>query len=271
MARRSKKGDKKLLLRWVIALGIILLVMTALAIFLKNRPAPTPPPSTAPSLEPNPYGSADFGYTEEGFLTCLSGESIPGIDVSSHQGAIDWHKVKAAGIQFAFIRVGYRGYDTGTIHADELALTNLKQAKAAGLQIGAYFFSQALNETEAVEEAKFALSMLEGITLDLPLVYDWEYVSESARTGAMKPDALLACVEAFCAEVEQAGFSPMIYFNRELSSTLLDLTQFSRYPFWLAMYSDQMNYPHRVDFWQYSDKGNVPGIDGDVDLDLYFP
>jgi GH25 family lysozyme M1 (1,4-beta-N-acetylmuramidase) len=271
MARRSKKGDKKLLLRWIIALGIILLVMTALAIFLKNRPTPTSPPSTTPTLEPNPYGPADFGYTEDGYLTCLSGESIPGIDVSSHQGTIDWPKVKAAGIEFAFIRVGYRGYDTGTLHADQMALTNLHQAKAAGLKIGAYFFSQALNETEAVEEASFALAMLEGITLDLPLVYDWEYVSESARTGAMKPDTLLACVEAFCAQVEQAGFSPMVYFNRELSSTLLDLIQVSRYPFWLAMYTDQMDFPYKVDFWQYSDKGNVPGIDGDVDLDLYFP
>ena len=269
MARRSKKGDKKLLLRWVMALTAILLVMAALAVFLKNRP--TTPPPTAPTLEPNPYGPTDFSYTEDGYLTCLSGESIPGIDVSSHQGTIDWPAVKAAGIEFAFIRVGYRGYDSGTIHADELALTNLQQAKAAGLQIGAYFFSQALNEAEAIEEAKFALAVLDGVELDLPLVYDWEYVSEGARTGAMKPDALLTCVEAFCAEAEQAGYCPMVYFNRELSSTLLDLTQLDRYPFWLAMYTDQMDYPHKVDFWQYSDKGNVPGIDGDVDLDLYFP
>lgn len=271
MARRSKKGDKKLLMRWVIALAMILLVMAAMAVYLKTRPAPLPPQPTAPTIAPNPYGPADFVYTDDGYLTCISGNSIPGIDVSSHQGIVDWPKVKAAGMEFAFIRVGYRGYDTGTLHVDEMALTNLKQAKAAGLQIGAYFFSQALNEAEAIEEVKVALSMLEGVELDLPLVYDWEYVSESARTGAMEPDTLLACVEAFCARVEQAGYSPMVYFNRDLSSTLLDLTQVSRYPFWLAMYTDRMDYPYKVDFWQYSDKGNVPGIDGDVDLNLYFP
>jgi GH25 family lysozyme M1 (1,4-beta-N-acetylmuramidase) len=157
------------------------------------------------------------------------------------------------------------------IHEDTYAKANLAGAKAAGLLVGAYFFSQATSEAEAKEEARFALSVLDGFQLDLPLVYDWEYVSESARTGAMKPDTLLACVEAFCAQVEQAGFSPMVYFNRELSSTLLDLIQVSRYPFWLAMYTDQMDFPYKVDFWQYSDKGNVPGIDGDVDLDLYFP
>jgi GH25 family lysozyme M1 (1,4-beta-N-acetylmuramidase) len=152
-----------------------------------------------------------------------------------------------------------------------LALTNLHQAKAAGLKIGAYFFSQALTRDEAVEEAQFALAMLEGVELDLPLVYDWEYVSENARTGQMEPDTLMTCVNAFCGAVDQGGYEPMVYFNRELSKTLLDLTELSDYPFWLAMYTDQMNFPYKVDFWQYSDEGRVPGIEGNVDLNLYFP
>lgn len=268
MARRAKKKDKKLLVRWILALTAILLVMTALAVFLKNRPAPQEPP---PTLEPNPYGPADFNYNEQGYLTCISGKSIPGIDVSSHQGSIDWTQVKAAGMEFAFIRVGYRGYDTGTLHADEMALTNLRQAKDAGLKVGAYFFSQALNADEAAEEAKFALAMLDGVELDLPLVYDWEYVSESARTGDMEPDTLLACAEIFCNAVEQAGFQPMVYFNQELVKDMLDILKLVQYPFWLAMYTDQMTFPHKVDFWQYSDQGQVPGIEGYVDLDLYFP
>ena len=272
MARKSKKVTRKLALRCILALVVVLVVMVSLAVFLKHRTAPAKPEqTTAPTLEPNPYGPADFGYDEKGYLTCLSGESIPGIDVSSHQGTIDWPKVKAAGMEFAFIRVGYRGYDTGTLHEDEMALTNLQEAKAAGLKIGAYFFSQALNVDEAVEEAKFALAMLEGVELDLPLVYDWEYVSESTRTGAMEPEALMACVNAFCAEVERAGFQPMVYFNQELTKTLLDITKLDDYPFWLAMYSDRMTFPHKIDFWQYSDEGQVPGIEGNVDLDLYFP
>lgn len=272
MARKSKKANPKLVLRWLLALAAILLIMAALAIFLKNRPATVEPEqTTTPTLAPNPYGATDFGYDENGYLTCLAGESIPGIDVSSHQGTIDWQKVKEAGIEFAFIRVGYRGYNTGTIHADETALSNLRQAKTAGLKIGAYFFSQALNVDEAVEEAQFALAMLEGVELDLPLVYDWEYVSESARTGQMEPDALMACVDAFCGEVKRAGFAPMVYFNQELAKTLLDITKLSDYPFWLAMHTDQMTFPYKVDFWQYSDEGQVPGIEGNVDLDLYFP
>jgi GH25 family lysozyme M1 (1,4-beta-N-acetylmuramidase) len=113
--------------------------------------------------------------------------------------------------------------------------------------------------------------MLEGVELDLPLVYDWEYVSENARTGQMEPDTLMTCVNAFCGAVDQGGYEPMVYFNRELSKTLLDLTELSDYPFWLAMYTDQMNFPYKVDFWQYSDEGQVPGIEGNVDLNLYFP
>jgi GH25 family lysozyme M1 (1,4-beta-N-acetylmuramidase) len=272
MARRSKKADPKLILRWVLALGAVLAIMATLAVVLKNQPAPSEPQETTTlTLAPNPYGVEDFGYDEKGYLTCLAGESIPGIDVSSHQGTIDWPKVKAAGMEFAFIRLGYRGYDSGTLHADSLALTNLREAKAAGLKIGAYFFSQALTMDEAVEEAQFALAMLEGVELDLPLVYDWEYVSENARTGQMEPDTLMTCVNAFCGAVDQGGYEPMVYFNRELSKTLLDLTELSDYPFWLAMYTDQMNFPYKVDFWQYSDEGQVPGIEGNVDLNLYFP
>lgn len=272
MARRSKKADRKIVLRWLVTLGAVLAIMTALAIFFKHRAAPVEPDLTAtPTLEPNPYGAADFGYDENGYLACLAGESIPGIDVSSHQGTIDWPKVKAAGMEFALVRVGYRGYDTGTLHADEMALTNLREAKAAGLKIGAYFFSQAVTAEEAVEEAQFALAMLDGVEMDLPLVYDWEYVSESARTGAMKPEILLSCVNAFCAEVARAGFEPMVYFNQDLANTLLDISQLAEYPFWLAMYDRQMTFPYKIDFWQYSDEGQIPGIEGNVDLNLYFP
>ena len=274
MARRKKKADPKQLLRWVVALSAMLAVMAVLAVTLKqcDTPAqPDPVETTAPELAANPYGAGDFAYDENGYLTCLAGKSLPGIDVSSHQGQIDWTAVKESGIEFAIIRLGYRGYHTGTIHADETALQNLAGAKAAGLKVGAYFFSQAVNTAEAVEEARFALQMLGGMALDLPLVYDWEYVSESARTGSMDPQTLMDCIHSFCGEIERQGYEPMVYFNQDLALNMLELEQLSRYPFWLAMYSDQMTYPYEVRFWQYSDEGTVPGIEGNVDLDLYFP
>lgn len=274
MAQKKKKAGRKLLLQWIIALSAVLLVMTVLAVTLKRcQPTPEPEPTLkAPAaLEPNPYKPADFGYDENGYLTCLAGESIPGIDVSYHQGQIDWAAVKESGIEFAMIRVGYRGYDSGTLHADELAVQNLAGAKAAGLKVGAYFFSQAVDVEEAVEEARFAMELLKGWELDLPLAYDWEYVSESARTGNVGPETLMDCIRAFCGEVEREGYESMVYFNQDLFYNKLDHEQLPGDSLWLAMYSDQMAFPYKVRFWQYSDEGNVPGIEGNVDLDLYFP
>lgn len=274
MAGKKKRTDPKLLLRWVVALCAMFVIMAALAVVLKRSdtvlraPRPDPTPS-AP--EANPYGPEDFAYDENGYLTCLAGNSIPGIDVSSHQGQIDWEAVKASGIRFAIIRLGYRGYNSGTLHTDEMALQNLSGAKAAGLKIGAYFFSQAITTEEARAEAHHALQVLGGMALDLPLVYDWEFVSESARTGSVTSETLMACIHAFCDEVERQGYEPMVYFNQSLAKDMLQLEYLTRYPFWLAMYSDQMTYPYKIRFWQYSDQGSIPGITGNVDLDLYFP
>lgn len=268
MSKKRRKNSRKIFLRWVLVLFAVLIITVALAIGLKHYPPLQG--ETEPTLPPNPYGPTDFAW-EDDRLVCISGESVPGIDVSAHQGQIDWQAVKDSGVEFTFIRLGYRGYTTGTLHRDEFALENLRQAKAAGLQIGAYFFSQALTAEEALQEARLALEILGDNKLDLPLVYDWEYFSQDMRTGNMAPQALVECIHAFCGAVEQAGFEPMIYFNQELARTLLDLTQVSEYPFWFAKYSDQMDFPYRIRFWQYSDEGSVPGIEGDVDLNLYFP
>lgn len=274
MGRRKKKSNSKLLLRWVIALSAVLILMAALAVTLKQC-APVPerdPIDTTPSTPgANPFAPTDFVRSESGYLTCLTAKSIPGIDVSSHQGQIDWPSVKASGIEFAIIRLGYRGYDSGTLHVDERAQQNLAGAKAAGLKVGAYFFSQALTAEEAKAEARLALKVLDGTALDLPLVYDWEYVAQDARTGSMDNEMLMQCVHTFCGEVNRAGYQPMVYFNQDLAKTRLDLDRLSCYPFWLALYSDELTYPYEIRFWQYSDQGSVPGIEGNVDLDLYFP
>ena len=242
MSKRRKKADSRLLWKWVAALALIGLLACALAVGLKQ---------CAPIDDPQPR------------------QRVWGIDVSSHQGQIDWAAVADSGVEFAMIRLGYRGYDSGTLHIDERAAENLAGARAAGLKIGAYFFSQALTPEEARQEAQLALAALGDVELDLPLAYDWEYVAESARTGAMTGDALTECVHAFCGAVEQAGHAPMIYFNRELARTLLDLEKMEGYPFWLAAYSGEPELS--VTMWQYTDQGRVPGIEENVDLNWYYP
>lgn len=269
MARKRKKKDS-LLLRIMLGVGCGVLLCALMAVIFYPRgeqPSATTKPAP-PTVAPNPYDAADFAYNGL-FLECLAGESRPGIDVSSHQGRIDWPRVREAGVEFVFVRLGYRGYETGVLHEDVYARTNLAEARKAGLQVGAYFFSQALNEQEARDEAAFALKVLDGFVLDLPLVYDWEYVSEEARTGKTTKQELMACVNAYCGAVEQAGYAPMVYFNRYLAQSHLELEKLTQYPFWLAMYTDQMTYQYRVDFWQYSDKGRIPGIEADVDLNIW--
>lgn len=271
--RRKRRQRRTSLIRMILFMLAVLMVLLAALVYGNQRPPVEPLPiDTTPSVPAaNPYMDITFTPNEMGYLTSDTVDCIPGIDVSSHQGTIDWASVKASGISFAFIRLGYRGYDTGTLHRDEQATQNLLGAKAAGLQIGAYFFSQAITAEEAQEEARYALDILDGLELDLPLAYDWEYVAESARTGAVTTDVLLECVHAFCAEANRAGYEPMVYFNPDLANTRLDLAQVSCYDFWLAFYSDEMTFPYQVRFWQYSDRGTVPGIEGNVDLDVYFP
>ena len=223
----------------------------------------------SPTLPENPYTPADF-VMENGYVTCTAGPTRRGIDVSAYQEDIDWDQVRAAGFDFAFIRIGYRGYSTGSIQEDERARENLADAKAAGMDVGVYFYAQAITTEEAAEEAAWCLEFLADEKLDLPVVYDWEWVSESARTGGIDKSTLTECVKAFCTAIENAGYQPMLYFNNHVSRDLLDLDELSQYPFWLAQYRDQMDYPYQVDFWQYTEEGTVPGIEGDVDIDLMF-
>ena len=207
----------------------------------------------------------DFGYYRNPISNTIDGSPC---GVSIFEAAV--HQLENADIQGA--RMDWE-FESGerAINVDEMALQNLTGAKTAGLQVGAYFFSQAITADEAVEEARLALQVLGGMTLDLPLVYDWEFVTDSARTGTVDPDTLMDCIHAFCGEVERRGYEPMVYFNQSLARDMLKLEQLTRYPFWLAMYSDEMTYPYKIRFWQYSDQGYVPGIEGNVDLDLYFP
>lgn len=228
---------------------------------------PSQPEPTVPTLTPNPYSAEDFDY-KDGYLTCISGESLSGVDVSSHQGQIDWELVRGEGFSFAMIRLGYRGWGDGSLNVDTYALENLENAAAAGLQVGGYFFSQATSPEEAVEEAEFVLALLDGRKLDLPLVFDWEIPSDRARTKDVVSRTLTDCTKAFCRRIEAAGYQPMVYFNLYFMERYFYLEELSDYPFWFALYDSPMRCPIRVDMWQYSSTGVVPGIDGNVDLNL---
>ena len=223
----------------------------------------------APKLAENPYGPEDFIYKED-YLTCTAGESRLGVDVSSHQGVIDWQAVADSGVEFAMIRIGFRGYLEGEINADTMARANIEGAKAAGLDVGVYFFSQALTREEAAREAAWCVTFLENTELEMPLVFDWEYMGDNVRTSKMDSRTLTDMAKAFCDTIRAAGYEPMLYFGRSQSEEMMNLEELTDYPFWLAMYSTIMDYPYKIHMWQYTDQGTVPGIAGNVDLNLWF-
>lgn len=225
---------------------------------------PTIPP------DPNPYDRYDFQYNRDNYLVLQRLPSSPGIDVSAYQGNIDWKKVADSGIEFAIIRLGYRGYGkAGRMVEDAYAKKNLEGARKAGLKVGAYFFSQALNQREVDEEITFMLKILGDFPLDMPIILDWEIPTDTARTVNMDARTLTDIQRHFCQTMTKKGYTPMIYFNWFQSERLYYLSELEEWPFWLAMYQDRMTYPWEVEMWQYTCTGKVPGIQGDVDINVY--
>ena len=149
--------------------------------------------------------------------------------------------------------------------------SNLEGAMSVGLDVGVYFFSQAITPEEAAEEAEFVLSYLDGYELTYPVVFDWEVIGqESARTYGLDTETLCACANTFCSMVEEAGYRPMIYFNSYAGYVKYDLSQVLDYDFWFAQYSQVPTFYYDFQMWQYSSQGRVDGISGDVDLNLSF-
>lgn len=266
--RRSKKNDS---LVGLLGIGAVLLVF--LLLFLPQALDRTPQETQAPTevtLPPNPFAPEDFSLDNRGYVTCSAAKTRLGIDVSEHQGKIDWQAVADAGIQYAYIRVGYRGYDQGGVYEDDRAQENYEGAVAAGLQVGAYFYSQAISPEEAREEAQFAAKIIKKWDLSYPVVYDWEWVSSDARTGSMTGEAVTTCTRAFCREMEKQGYDAAFYFNQDLAENTFVLEELTDYDFWLAQYENALTFPYRVKMWQFTASGSVPGISGNVDLNLYF-
>ena len=224
-----------------------------------------------PDAPANPFDPSLFRH--EGEFVYYDDPSLDtslGVDVSAYQGYIDWPTVKAQGIDFAIVRLGFRGYgEEGTLVEDEMALQNIYAAKEAGLLTGAYFFSQAITEEEAVEEAEFVLNLLGGMDMELPIVYDVEHIKDdTARTDDIEGEQFTKNAKAFCKRITDAGYDAMIYSNMLWEAFEFDMAELSVYPFWYADYEEVPQTPYLFEFWQYTEEGYVEGVEGPVDIDL---
>ena len=196
-----------------------------------------------------------------------------GIDVSEFQGEeIDWKQVKKSGVEFAIIRLGYRAYgESGDLVLDAMYEQNIREASKAGIDVGVYFFSQAISAAEAVEEAEFVLDHVKKYDITGPVVYDTEEIKwDAARTDENTKQEFTNYCKVFCDTVSHAGYDPMIYSNMEWMAFTLDMEELSEYDFWYADYCEIPQCPYDYKIWQYSESGAVPGISANVDLNLWF-
>ncbi len=197
--------------------------------------------------------------------------SIRGIDVSKYQGTIDWNKVAEAGVEYAIIRLGYRGMNEGTLELDPVFEKNMEGAAAAGIKTGVYFFSQAITKQEAEEEADFVLRAIEKYKVTYPVIFDTERVTtyNARANGLSYEDRTDMCI-TFCDRVAAAGYTPMIYANTKYMIMGVNLERLEKYDKWFAVYSDKITFPYDFQMLQYSESGSIPGIKGNVDLDISF-
>lgn len=262
----------------------VLLVLVSAVVYKATRPKP---PKTIlvngnyvivdDTLSLNNLTQEQFTQDEGGRWQCPDRNAATGIDVSVFQGDIDWSAVKADGIGFAFIRAGSRGYGNGEIKPDANLPQNLTGAQQAGLSTGVYFFSQAITEEEALEEAAFVLEALNGAELEMPIVFDWEPMDRLFTDGDAvnvrtvgQEENVTACALAFCDAVEAAGYDSMVYLNNDTGYFVYDIHQLQGKKLWYAAYNAQWaDFYYQVDAWQYSQSGTVSGIEGPVDLSLW--
>ena len=273
----------------LIAIALLVLAAAVVIFALSLRPEPVDPHegqvyiydgfdwiwmTPLPGVEANTMTADDFSdqsghptYTGDGY------QVLRGVDVSEHQHEIDWAQVAASGVDYAYVRLGYRGYTEGGLFEDPYFKANVEGALANGLQVSVYFFSQAITVQEAIEEAEFVLERIKDYNITLPVVYDWEKINgeTAARTDTLDFNILNDCAVAFCDTVKNAGYAPAIYFNRHLGYYGYDLSRMTDYAFWFALPESSFpNFYYAVDMWQYSFTEQVPGIAEPTDMNLMF-
>lgn len=209
---------------------------------------------------------AKYSFASDGSLVTSSGTF--GIDVSKWNGNIDWNSVKASGASYVIIRCGYRGSSTGALITDPKFAANISGANAAGLKVGVYFFTQAVNEKEAVEEASMVLDLVKKYKISYPIFLDVE--SSGGRADGIDKATRTAVCKAFCATIQNSGYTAGVYANKTWLTSKIDAGALGSYKIWLAQYAAVPSYNGRYNLWQYSSKGSVPGISGNVDLNLSY-
>ena len=230
------------------------------------------PPEDAPV---NTYDASNLTLDANGYYAyTVDGRKVSemGVDLSEYQGEIDFSAVKASGVDFVMLRIGGRTYGSGSLYRDDLFDTYYEQAKAAGLKVGVYFFSQAASREEGIEEAQYTLELLGDRTLDYPVAIDWETIDDDeARTDTVTGEILTEIAAAFCDTVEAAGLRSVVYASTSLILQSYDFEIMKNYDFWLADYRafpEQEKMYYHFTMWQYSAQGTVPGIDAAVDMNL---
>lgn len=228
------------------------------------------------TVPPTTFLDEQFSRDERDRLVYSGGYYTRGIDVSGHKQEIDWQAVASDGIDFAIIRAGNRLYGrdgSGALCEDSWFDRNMQGAIAAGMDVGAYLFSNAITVEEALEEADLLIAKLEPYRdyVTYPVVCDWEYLGgNQSRAYGVDAKVITECVAAFCQRVEEAGYIPMFYFNEYCGYVKFDLSKLTRYQFWFAQYADTPDSIYNFQMWQYSSEGKVAGISSDVDMNLCF-
>ena len=281
-------GERKQARNWLgisaLVLAVVAVVLAGSALYLVLREELAPEPETfqygdqtlvtMEGMPRNPYDRESFSVDEKGRVTYEKDglQAKTGVDVSFYQQNIDWQAVAADGIDFAIIRLGYRGYTEGGLMMDERFQDNIQGALDAGLEVGIYFFSQAITPQEAEAEAAFVLNAIEDYEVTGPIAFDWEPITsgQNARTDGLTGEMLTQCAGAFCAKVAQGGYEPAVYFNQDLGYLHYDLRELTDYTLWLAEYDQKPDFYYHFDLWQYTHTGTVAGIEGNVDLNLMF-
>ncbi len=263
-------------LRLELIILVLFLVFTSLIVLgrrEKKVPEDIVEEETVDSIKEIDYTKIDvisgkYYYEDEHFSSSF------GIDVSEFQDDIDWKKVKNDSVEFAYLRIGRRGATTGLLYEDDKFEQNYKGAKENGLKIGVYFFSQAINEKEAVEEAEWVIEHLKGKQLDLPVVYDCEEVlieDEKPRLEGLEAKQLTDNALAFIKRIEKEGHECMIYTYLYWAENYFEMDRLTDYPFWFAQYdTDEPKLEYPIAIWQYSKNGTINGISEPTDLNIMF-
>ena len=234
-------------------------------------------------LEKNNFDLEKFTYPVyneeaeewEGTATYMAGtkqEAKKGVDVSTFQGDINWKKVKNSGMEFAMIRLGFRGYESGKIVLDSKYEDNIEGSLKVGLDTGVYFFTEALDEEEAIEEAEFVIENLKDYKINMPVVIDVEESAntEKTRTRDLTADQRTKNVIAFCERIKEAGYDVMVYGNLKSFMIMMNIEELEGYDKWFAYYKYPFHFPYKIKMWQYTAYEKIDGIDGKADVNLMF-